>query len=91
MARARKSDKATSSSNSKAFSILDDVAIRQQEVATDHHGGTRQDAELGEQRPDPARPADLDGPALRAKMDAHGAKGRTLAREFWRLKVTPSS
>ena len=70
---------------------VDDVAFRQQELAADHHGGPGQDAELGEQRSDPAWAAELDGPTLRAQMDTHGAKDRTLAREFWRLKVTPSS
>jgi len=47
------------------------LAVGQELVATDHHCGAREDAELGEQAAHGATPDDLDRAPLGVQMDPH--------------------
>jgi hypothetical protein len=51
--------------------VLEHLAVGQELVATDHHRGAREDAELGEEAAHGATPDDLDRAPLGMKMDPH--------------------
>ena len=52
--------------------VLDDLAVGQEHVAADHHGGAGKDPELGEEAADRTPSRDLDGAPLRMQVHAHG-------------------
>src|SRR5689334_10620829 len=54
--------------------VLDDLAVREEEVAADHHRRPGQDAEVGEELRNPPAPGDLDRTAVGSQVDAHQKK-----------------
>ena len=56
--------------------VLDHLAVGEELVAADDHGGAGQDAELGEQAAHGPTPGDLDRAPLGVQMDPHATSRR---------------